>query len=222
MHLKLTDPQRKALEYISASISDRGSAPTLRELCEFLGYKAVGSAQDLVKALRRKGCLETPDKQIARGLQLTDSALGLLKESSVSDRNILADIISVPCLGFVPAGDPLEAVEEGGDTLSISSGSIKRSGSDRDRLFALQAHGTSMEGAGILDGDWLIVHSQNEAGKGDIVVARVDEDATVKRLAQDSSRGWYLQPENPEFSPIYGDTSPFQLVGKVVALQRNF
>ena len=219
MQLKLTDPQHKALLFIEQAIDRRGSAPTLREICEHLGYKAVGSAQDLVKSLRRKGCLETPDKQVARGLQLTDLARSVLKGQKIEQTNVLASLISVPCLGFVPAGDPLEAVEEQGDSILISTSAVQNS--DKNRLFAVQAQGTSMLGAGILDGDWLVVHSQKEADKGDIVVARVEDDATVKRLAFEIGRGWYLQPENPSFKPIYGDIDPFQIIGRVVALQRS-
>ena len=111
MQIKLTDPQRRALGFIHESISKRGTPPTLREICELMGYKAIGSVQDLVKALRRKGFLEVPDKQFARALQLTTLAKEALSEADVETRNILNDIISVPCLGFVPAGNPLEAVE---------------------------------------------------------------------------------------------------------------
>jgi repressor LexA len=76
--------------------------------------------------------------------------------------------------------------------------------------------------AGILDGDWLIVHKQNEAPPGTIVVAQVEGSATVKRLVYDKLQGWFLKPENPDFEEIYAERVPFEILGRVVALQRSF
>jgi repressor LexA len=92
----------------------------------------------------------------------------------------------------------------------------------RDSLFALKAKGESMVGAGILDGDWLVVASQQTAPANSIVVARLEGEATVKRLMKDRSRGWYLKPENPAFKPVYAEDRQFEIIGRVVALQRGF
>lgn len=216
---RLTSTQEKALGYIQKQIAEKGTAPTLRELCRFMGYKAVGSAQDLIAALRRKGFLEQPDRQAARSFSLTEKALDILNivEQRADD---LAQAFLVPCLGAVPAGNPLEAIEEQVGTLHVSPSMLGSKKPARDNLFAVRAHGLSMVGAGIMDGDWLVVNSQTEADPGAIVVARFEDDATVKTLKRHPKRGWFLQPENDDFSPLFADEQPFEIIGKVVALQR--
>lgn len=216
---RLTSTQEKALSFIQQQIAKQGSAPTLRELCTFMGYKAVGSAQDLIAALRRKGFLEQPDRQAARSFSLTEKACEVLNivERRVDD---LAQVFTVPCLGSVPAGNPLEAIEEQVGSLHVSPSMLGSKKPARENLFAVRAHGLSMIGAGIMDGDWLVVNSQTEADPGSIVVARFDDDATVKTLKRDARRGWFLQPENDDFPLLFADEQPFEIVGKVVALQR--
>ncbi|MFW7380221.1 MAG: transcriptional repressor LexA [Oligoflexus sp.] len=218
---KLTGRQRKAFEFIKQHTSRLGYTPTLRELCDHMGYKAVGSAQDVIASLRRKGYLQTPLKQSARSLIISDKAKQLEQKQSVVTYDI-PDALSIPCLGSVPAGKPLEAIEGVVGYINVSPALLPRPAPPSSQLFALQARGHSMIGAGILDRDWLIVKSQNEAGHGNIVVARTGEEATVKRLMKDERRGWYLQPENPDFEPIYAKMQPFEIVGKVIALQRSF
>ncbi len=215
----LTPTQERALNYIQQLIAAQGSPPTLRELCDFMGYKAIGSAQDLVAALRRKGYLEQPERQAARAFSLTEKARDLLRhvEQRIED---FSQSYLVPCLGSVPAGNPLEAIEEQIGTLHVSPSMFGGKHPPRDNLFALRARGLSMQGAGILDGDWLVVNAQTEAEPGSIVVARLEDDATVKRLQRHPRRGWYLQPENPDFSPVYADEQAFEVIGKVMALQR--
>ena len=219
---KLTETQHKAFEYIRSSIEDFGRSPTLREICEHMGYKAVGSAQDLVVALRKKGYLKAADKQSARSLILSDVARTMSSHTpTIPPIDVLSDVFSVPCLGFVPAGNPVEAIEDHIGTLCLTESMLPKPRPQKNRIFALRASGLSMIGAGIMDGDWLVVHSQKDAEKGTIVVARIDGEATVKRLMKDGSR-WFLQPENPEFSDIYADdVNDFEVVGKVIALQRN-
>lgn len=216
----LTETQEKAFEYIRSAIEDFGRGPTLRELCDFMGYKAVGSAQDLVNALRKKGYLKTPDKQSARSLLLSEEARG--HQNSESDFfDDLSNAFSVPCLGFVPAGNPVEAIEDHIGSLCLTESMLPKPTPKKNRLFALRATGLSMVDAGIVDGDWLIVHEQKDVEKGAIVVARVDGEATVKRLMKDKE-GFYLKPENPDFSNIYAkNAQEFELIGKVVALHRN-
>jgi len=213
---KLTEVQSKALAFIRAAVDRSGSAPTLRELCEHMGYSAIGSAQDLINALRKKGYLETPEKQAARSLFLTRRAR---VEQEIRDDDPFTFV--VPCLGAVPAGDPREAIEDSIGTLRMSRTMFAKPLPAPESLFALRASGLSMMNAGILDGDWLVVKSCNDAPSGSIVVARVEGEATVKRLMRSRKSGWYLQPENPEFEPIYAEKAPFEVVGQVVALQRS-
>ena len=215
---KLTSKQEKAFEYIRTHTIDKGYSPSLRELCNFMGYKAVGSAQDVIASLRRKGYLEQADKQKARALIITDTA----KRMFTFERSIEEDLnsVNIPQLGSVPAGLPVEAIEQSSGSLKVSLSLLPKPMPSLDKLFALKASGLSMIGAGILDGDWLIVSSQKEARSGSIVVARVHGDATVKRLVHDPSKGWYLKAENPDFKSIYAADASFEVVGKVIGLQR--
>lgn len=216
---KLTSKQHKAFMYIRNCSKTRGTSPTLRELCKYMGYKAVGSAQDVVEALRKKGYIEPSDKRIARSFILTQKG----KDYGNSTEDVIdvgVNGYSIPCLGVVPAGNPLEAIEEKIGTLKISSALFSSPKPRGDKLFALKAKGLSMIGAGILDGDWLVVNSQHGANEGNIVVARVDGEATVKRLKKDTN-GWFLQPENPDFQKIYAKDQPFEIIGKVLVLQRS-
>ena len=205
--------------FIRATMESSGGTPTLRELCEHMKYSAIGSAQDVIAALRRKGYLEEPTKQSARALKPTFAARDLLDDSYKDEDDPFTYIL--PCLGSVPAGNPIEAVEERVGTLRISKSMIPRPVPPQDSLFALRAKGESMIGAGILDGDWLVVASQKSVPPLSIVVARLDGDATVKRLMKDKTRGWFLKPENPTFRAIYADEKPFDIIGRVVALQRS-
>lgn len=224
---KLTIRQQKALHFIQSHTQNHGCAPTLRELCQHMGYKAVGSAQDVIASLRKKGYLIQPDKQVARSLILTDFAKALVRKRTTSSSlqrhpvEINHDTIRIPILGSVPAGNPVEAIEDIIGSLSISPSLLPRPLPASDSLFALRASGLSMIEAGILDGDWLVIRSQNEAPVGSIVVARVGEEATVKRLMNDPQRGWYLKPENRDFRPLYADEEAFEIVGKMLALQRT-
>jgi repressor LexA len=224
---KLTTPQLKALLFIKDSLSKSGTIPTLRELCQHMGYSAIGSAQDVVSALRKKGFLMDQGKQAARSLVPTLAASDMM-ENLVDNRSRGQSddhesdpwTLSIPCLGTVPAGNPVEAIEDHVGVLRISKSMLSTSDGKSKNLFALKAKGQSMVQAGIFDGDWLVVASQNSAPISSIVVARVDGDATVKRLMKDPQKGYFLKPENPEFKPTFAQDRPFEIVGRVLALQR--
>jgi repressor LexA len=216
---KLTPTQLKALNFIRAAMESSGTAPTLREICQFMGYSAVGSAQDLISALRRKGFLEEPAKQSARSIVPTLAGKDITGDPEQEDEDPFT--LSLPCLGAVPAGNPVEAVEDRIGTLRMSVAMLPKPMPARNSLFALRAKGESMIGAGILDGDWLVVASQQTAPANSIVVARLEGEATVKRLMKDRSRGWFLKPENPAFKPVFAEDRAFEIIGKVVALQRG-
>ena len=228
---KLTRTQEKALDFIRTAIAQNGVAPTLREICAYMGYKAIGSAQDVVTALRRKGFLAETDRQSARAFVLTPLARQhqggqdeVLDDGADSSEANDSGSFTVPLLGKVPAGNPALAVEERIGSLRVSMSLVVKSSRSTLRsgdLFALQATGDSMIGAGILDGDFLVVKLNKEPLKGSIVVARVEGDVTVKRLMFDQEAGWFLQPENRAFSNIYATNEQFEIVGEVVALQRS-
>ena len=156
---KLTKIQAKALEFIRTSLERSGTAPTLRELCAHMGYSAIGSAQDLVAALRRKGFLQTPDKQSARSLVLTPKAISLHEPTHQSTDTTYV----VHCLERLPQSDPTETNEERIGTLRMSIAMFPRPYPSPEKLFALKVSGDSMIDAGILNKDWVVVLNKKEA-----------------------------------------------------------
>jgi len=198
----LTPKQLAVLECIQDETSQLGRPPTYREIAKILGDVAVGTIQDHVRALIQKGYLEKPagsQEGRARGFRLAHQRGSL----------------EIPILGRVPAGRPIEAIEESEGTVSVPA-------HVRGELFALQVVGESMIEAGILDGDTVVVKKQSHAENGDIIVAMIDGEATVKYLEKKSGRVRLL-PANPRFQPVEipaGSTNVIQ--GKVVSVQRFF
>lgn len=199
---KLTDRQRKVLRFIKDHISARGSAPTIREIGTHMGISSTNGVRLHLTALIRKGYLK---KQgfIARGLELTSSITTAIKQ--------------VPLVGSVPAGLPIDAIENIESEIAIDASFAPKGDS-----FTLRVVGDSMRGAGILDGDIVLVQKQDVARKSDIVVAIIGEEATVKRYFPEG-RQVRLQPENDDFEPIIVSKSSRELriAGKVVGLMRK-
>jgi repressor LexA len=196
---KLTPKQAKILEFIEKEVSRSGRPPTYREIARYCGYSAVGSVEDHIRALVKKGYL-IKDQGTICGLKLAHRA----------------ESIDVPILGAIPAGRPVEAIEDrlGSIPMVLPKGS--------NELFALRVVGESMIEAGILDGDYVIVRKQETAEDGDIVVALIDGDATVKYLEKRRGR-LRLLPANPRFSPIELMPGRENLIqGKVIGVQRYY
>jgi repressor LexA len=215
---KLTKIQAKALEFIRTSLERSGTAPTLRELCAYMGYSAIGSAQDLVAALRRKGFLHTPDKQSARSLVLTPKAVALHEPTHQSTDTTYV----IHCLESLRAKNPLTAVEERMGTLRISVSMFPRPYPNPEELFALKFDGDSMVDSGISNNDWLVVSHKTEAEVGKIVVARINDEVYVRRYMKDRN-GEYLRPENtshPILRSECGEETPIEIIGEVIAVQR--
>jgi repressor LexA len=228
----LTQRQLAALHFIARSTNTSNSPPTLRELCLHMGYSSIGSAQDVVAVLRKKGFLHLPERQSARALSLTPAATALLSEDqldSITERaseSVQRDFIDttyfVPLLGKVAAGLPAEAISHVDESFEVPLSLLPRTERQfLDKLFALVAKGDSMIEAGIFENDVLIVRKASQASLGKIIVARMEGDATVKRLCRDV-RGFFLQPENPKYSPIYAAEVDFEISGEVIALIRRF
>ncbi|MBS1984336.1 MAG: transcriptional repressor LexA [Bdellovibrionales bacterium] len=188
----LTSKQNAVYKFIQRFIEQNHVPPALRDIGEHLGL-SVGTAQDHVEAIRRKGYL-TKEQTKARGLKLSMGGM------------------QIPILGRVHAGNPHAAHENVEGHLPVSSGV---STSDH---FALKVRGDSMIEAGILDGDLVVVRLQANAEDGDIVVARLDDEATVKRLRRKQHKT-FLEPANPHYSNIESD---FELVGLVVEVRRSY
>lgn len=201
---KLTENQEQILAFIKQCYERSGTPPSYREIQEHFGYKAIGTVQDHLKALRKKGALEeTPldkGRRQARGLVPT----GYKPEGTRR----------IPVYGEIAAG-PLS------DNAQLSLGTVVVAEAvAKDPCFALRVVGDSMSGIGILEGDFLIVERRAMVKSGDIIVALVNGETTVKRFVKKGD-GIYLVPENPHLTPLKITTERFEVQGKVVGLQRQ-
>ncbi len=181
--MKLTARQQQILSLIRSHIQDTGFPPTRADIANEFGFKSANAAEEHLKALARKGAIEIIPGA-SRGIRLIDETPN-----------------GLPLIGRVAAGSPILAQEHIDDYCDISP-SFFRPRAD----YLLQVVGESMQDVGIYDGDWLAVHKTTEANNGDIVVARVDEEVTVKRLRRTRSKHLIqLEPENSEFNVIEVD-----------------
>jgi len=197
----LTQRQRAVLDWIKGFIGEHGMPPTVRELGSAFGIKS-SSAFYLLKELERKGALERGDMG-ARSMVVKAAA-----------RRPRSDHVSVTIVGRIAAGCPIEAIEDDAGRVTVR----------RDLLrgmpgFALQVVGDSMIEAGILDGDVVVVRQQETADDGDIVVALIEDEATLKRIYREHE-GVRLEPANKLLRPIRVQTGRFRIQGKVVSVHR--
>src|SRR5436190_3045973 len=204
----LTDRQRAVLEFISQSIERRGYPPTLREIGEHMGIRSTNGVNDHLKALEKKGYLERED--------LKSRAL---RPISFEGSGPTGNIVEVPILGRVAAGEPILAIEQAEDTVKVDRFFI---GATRE-VFALKVKGDSMIEAGIYDGDFIFVKKQLTAKKGDIVVAMINDEATVKYFHPEGDQ-IVFKPANHRLQPIVvrkRDWKSVNLIGLVVGVYRR-
>jgi repressor LexA len=208
----LTARQDQVLRFIRQSIIDRGYPPTLREIGAHMGIKSTNGVNDHLRALERKGYLTREDMK-SRALRPKDMEFGPKKSGASDD-----DMVSVPIMGRVAAGMPLYAEDNLLDTVRIDK-SLLKSG----EIFGLRVTGDSMIDAGIMSGDYVFIRKQSVAERGDIVVALIGDEATVKRYFPEKD---YIrfQPENAAMAPILvraSDFKPTMLLGVVVGVYRR-
>ncbi|MEX0974526.1 MAG: transcriptional repressor LexA [Bacillota bacterium] len=200
--VKLTPQQAKVLEVIKESIRKSGYPPSVRELGEMLGLKSTATVHTHLRNLERKGYLKRV-AQKSRAFNIIDSYTE--KEPG--------PVIMVPLVGMVRAGLPVLAVENIEDMVPFPRSFVKS-----ENVFLLRVQGDSMIEVGIFDGDYVLVRQQDTADNGDIVVALLGDEATVKSFYREKD-AVRLQPQNPRFSPI---VSPdVRVLGKVVGLYRT-
>lgn len=214
----LTDSQQRVLDSITRYIDQNGMPPTIREIMADLKLASPRSVQVHLAALEEKGYIER-DSRTSRSIKLK-KGLAQQATDAVSDvASVAADladkITSIPLLGRIPAGGPMLAEENVEEWVTLPTELTK---GKRD-VFILRAQGDSMIGAGIFDGDLLIVQPQDTAENGDIVAALIGDDATVKRLIKRRD-ATYLKAENPKYSNIYPDEQ-WKVQGKVMAVVRQ-
>lgn len=201
MRKKLTNRQKQVLDFITDYVRDAGYPPTVRDIAGAFKISSKG-AYDHLTAIEKKGYIKrSPTKP--RAIELMDFVPGRVPGS----------VVEIPVVGRVAAGEPLLATQNIERTISLSSDVIKT-----EEPFALRIKGDSMIGAGILEDDYVIVKQQRAAEQGDIVVALIGDDATVKRFykADDHIE---LQPENPSMKPII--VKDVTILGRVIGLFRE-
>jgi repressor LexA len=205
MKPKLTARQQQLLNYIEREVSTTGVPPSLREIGAALGISSTNGVRSHLKALEKKGYIHR-NLRTSRGIAM----LGRIKRVTST---ALQQAMEVPILGRVTAGMPILAVQNREGSLRLDPSLVKGA-----NTFALRVEGDSMIEAGILDGDYVLVRPQPGADNGDIVVALLDDEVTVKRFYREAN-GVRLQPENPRMAPIH--VSEVQICGKVTGLIRT-
>jgi repressor LexA len=201
----LTKRQEEILNFIRSHIQYSGFPPTISEIQAQFSFKSPNAVQEHLKALVRKGRIRRNPNQW-RGLELIASNKG-------RDESVQYSTVSVPLIGRVNAGLPVLAQENFEGTISVDRSLV----GGTTRLFALQVRGDSMIKSGIFDGDIAIAQQQPVADHGDIVIALLGDEATVKRFYH-KSKVIMLQPENETMRPIkINEGSDFRILGKVIA-----
>lgn len=199
---KITKKQSEILEYIKSEILNRGFPPAVREICEAVHLKSTSSVHSHLETLEKNGYIRR-DPTKPRAIEIIDDNFNLVRR----------EVVNVPIVGKVAAGEPLLAVENVENYFPIPSEYMPNA-----NTFMLIVKGESMINAGIFDGDYVIVEQQPTANNGDKVVALVDDSATVKTYYKEE--GYYrLQPENDFMDPIIVKDN-LQILGKVIGVFR--
>jgi repressor LexA len=204
MTIGLTLRQGEILDFIRDAVKRTGLPPTRAEISTQFGFRSANAAEEHLRALAKKGAIEIASGT-ARGIQLAEQISGAMQS-----------IVALPLIGRVAAGSPILAEQNIERNLPVDPSMFKPKAD-----YLLKVKGLSMKDIGILDGDLLAVHTQREARNGQVVVARLDNDVTVKRFFK---KGHLVQlvAENPEFEPIEVDLrqDPFEIEGLAVGVIR--
>jgi len=203
MKQALTNRQKQVLDFIERHFQKFGNTPTIREIGKNFKISSTNGVRTHLEALIKKGYLKKTEL-ISRGLSLA--------------HRMAEGVTRVPLVGSAPAGLPIDAIENIEGEFAVDNSFLPKG-----ECFTLTVMGDSMKNAGILNGDKVLVKKQREAQPGEIVVALIDGEATIKRYFKDAGQ-IRLQPENESFEPILvtEDSGEFQIAGKVVGLMRRF
>ena len=197
----ITEKQSEILEYIKAQILERGFPPAVREICEAVHLKSTSSVHSHLETLEKNGYIRR-DPTKPRAIEILDDAFNLTRR----------EMAQVPIVGRVAAGEPLLAEQNIEDYFPIPVERLPY-----NQTFLLQVKGESMINAGILNGDYILVEQTPSASNGEVVVALVEDGATVKRFFKENGH-YRLQPENDTMDPIIVDE--VTIVGKMIGLLR--
>ena len=200
---KITSKQLEILDYMKNQILNKGYPPSVREICEAVGLKSTSSVHAHLATLEKNGYIHR-DPTKPRAIEIVDDSF----------YNFRTEVVNVPLVGRVAAGEPILAVQNIESYFPVPASFLPSGG----EVFMLQVQGDSMINVGIHNGDCLLVQIRNTAENGEIVVALVDDSATVKTFYREKDR-IRLQPENDLMAPIYVDD--VTILGKAVGLYRK-
>ncbi|PJA95348.1 MAG: transcriptional repressor LexA [Ignavibacteriales bacterium CG_4_9_14_3_um_filter_34_10] len=208
MKNQLTDRQKEILDFIKEYLGFNGYPPTLREIAKQFNIASTFGIKRHLDALQKKGYLSV-ESFASRAISLTENP---------TEKNQQNNSVEIPVVGRVAAGYPLMSEENIEGSISIQSGLLK----NKSEIFGLKVKGESMKNAGIFEGDIIIVNQQKDAVNGDIVVALLDNEATVKRFSNKNNQ-ITLMPENENYNPIeVNNSDEFSIIGKVMGVFRWF
>ena len=194
--------QKEILEYIKSEILSKGYPPSVREICEAVKLKSTSAVHAHLETLEKNGYIRR-DPTKPRTIEIIDDTFNLTRR----------EMVNIPMVGQVAAGSPILAVENIENYFPMPVELLPNA-----PTFMLKVKGESMINAGIFSGDWIVVQQQNTAKNGDIVVALIEDSATVKTFYKENGH-IRLQPENDTMDPII--VSDVEILGKVIALYRN-
>ncbi len=203
---KMTEKQREILEFIKQSILSRGYPPAVREIGEAVHLKSTSSVHSHLSTLEKNGYIRR-DPTKPRAIEIVDDSFNLARR----------ELVNVPIVGTVTAGEPILAIQNIEGYFPILPEFVNNS-----QTFMLKVKGDSMVNVGIYEGDYILVEESSHASNGEIIVALVEDSATVKRFYREKDH-IRLQPENDFMEPILIPTGvPFSIIGRVIGLYRKF
>ncbi|GIW69985.1 MAG: LexA repressor [Patescibacteria group bacterium] len=199
--------QKQILDFISQYIQVNGHSPTLQEIANSMGLSSLATVHEHIQALEKKGMIKKYEGSV-RGIEILDHSF---------NSNLSA--VELPLVGYIAAGEPIEAVENPLATVTVSSDIVSK----HKRCFVLQVKGDSMIDMGIFDGDHVVIQQQNTASDGQIVVALIDNEfATLKTFYREKDGKIRLQPANKNMDPLYVDSRSLSIQGVVTGVIRRY
>jgi len=213
MHKKLNDKQQQILDFVNRQVKEKGYPPSVREICSAVGFKSTSTVHSYIKKLEELGLIEK-DPTKPRALKVLRKGVNESPKDGLEEYYSRKELVDVPIVGKVTAGQPILAVENIEDTFPMPASLLHNS-----TAFMLKVQGDSMIEAGILDKDLVLVRQQNTAENGDIVVALINDEATIKTFykEKDCVR---LQPQNSDMEPIIVKDN-LTILGKVIGVFRK-
>jgi repressor LexA len=199
--------QKQILDFISQYIQTNGCSPTLQEIADAMNLSSLATVHEHLQALEKKGIIKKYDGAV-RGIEIIDNSI---------NANLTA--VELPLIGYIAAGEPIEAIENDLATVMVSPDMVSKS----KRCFVLQVKGSSMIDEGIMDGDYVVLKQQETAENGQIVVALIDKDfATLKKFYKEKDGKIRLQPANNNMDPIIVDADQVKIQGVVTGIVRRY